>query len=42
MIEIALLYVSVIVFAGLICKKDVWGWICLYWLLLSIRNLTNI
>ncbi|MBR6861199.1 MAG: hypothetical protein IKM73_07760 [Acidaminococcaceae bacterium] len=26
------------VFAGLLQKKDMWAWICLYWLILTVKN----
>ena len=29
------------VFVGLIRKKNRWAWICLYWLILTLKNLAD-
>lgn len=29
---------ALLVFCGLIRKRNMWGWICIYWLLLTIKN----
>ena len=26
------------VFAGLLRKRNMWAWICLYWLILTLKN----
>ena len=30
------------VFAGLVRKKNRWGWICLYWAILTVKNLADV
>lgn len=35
----ALIVISAKVFLGLMNRKDMWWWICTYWLVLTLKNL---
>lgn len=37
-----LMLISWGVFVGLLQKKDMWAWICLYWLILTINNAVDL
>lgn len=37
-----LMLISWGVFAGLLQKKDMWAWICLYWLILTVKNAVDL
>ena len=37
-----LLIISLIVFIGLLRKRNMWGWIVCYWLVLTVKNLLDL
>lgn len=34
----ALFAVALVVAAGLLARKNMWKWICLYWVILTVKN----
>ena len=39
---LALAAIAAVVFAGQVRKKNMWLWICAYWLVLTVKNLLDL
>lgn len=39
---IALAAIALIVYCGIVQKKNMWGWICFYWAVLTVKNVLDV